>query len=146
MGRKEAPRKDKWSFLSTLYMAFQAGVPHLVFSEIRTKQVPGSHFTDDDAEVRGFKWVLPDHNRVRSGPAPAPSPDLFSFLFPSLSSLRNFRDCSYSWGCGYGGQWIRHLAGGGEERLGEGCSYLGELLCLNTSLPVLSDLGRLPSP
>ena len=36
-------------------MAFQAGVPHLVFSEIRTKQVPGSHFTDDDAEVRGFK-------------------------------------------------------------------------------------------
>lgn len=42
---------------------------------------------------------------------------------------------------GSGAWWV-----GGEKQPEIGCSCFGELPCLNASLPVLSDLGWLPSP
>lgn len=83
--------------------------------------------------------------RPQLGPAPLPTPAASSCLPTSLASLRSFRGCSYSQGCSRETKELA-LGGAGEGWLEGGRPAVGELPCLNASLPVLSDLGRLPAP
>lgn len=85
--KKKVERKtlqEGQSFLSTLSTAFQ--VPHLVFPEMRTKLVPGSHLTDDAVEVRTLlaSPSRPQRGKIWTRSCSQPRPVLFPLPFPQL--------------------------------------------------------------